>query len=44
MPLPAENGYPARLVIPGFYGANSVKWLTRIALAERSAPGPFTTR
>lgn len=43
-PLPAENGYPARLVVPGFYGTNSVKWLTRLTLAERRGTGPFTTR
>jgi sulfane dehydrogenase subunit SoxC len=42
--LPAEHGLPARLVVPGFYGTNSVKWLTRITLAERRASGPFTTR
>ena len=33
--LPAEHGYPARLVVPGFYGTNSVKWLRRITLADR---------
>ena len=27
--LPAEHGFPARLLVPGFYGTNSVKWLTR---------------
>ena len=43
-PLPAEHGFPARLVVPGFYGTNSVKWLTRITLVESRAPGPFTTR
>lgn len=43
-PLPPEHGFPARLVVPGFYGTNSVKWLTRMALAESRAPGPFTTR
>jgi DMSO/TMAO reductase YedYZ molybdopterin-dependent catalytic subunit len=43
-PLPPENGFPARLVVPGFYGTNSVKWLTRMTLAETRAPGPFTTR
>lgn len=41
-PLSAENGFPVRLVVPGFYGTNSVKWLTRIELADRRAPGPFT--
>jgi DMSO/TMAO reductase YedYZ molybdopterin-dependent catalytic subunit len=43
-PLPAEHGYPARLVVPGFYGTNSVKWLTGMTLAESRATGPFTTR
>jgi DMSO/TMAO reductase YedYZ molybdopterin-dependent catalytic subunit len=42
--LPAEHGFPARLVVPGFYGTNSVKWLTRMSFVESRAPGPFTTR
>jgi DMSO/TMAO reductase YedYZ molybdopterin-dependent catalytic subunit len=42
--LSPEHGFPARLVVPGFYGTNSVKWLTRITLADRRAAGPFTTR
>jgi DMSO/TMAO reductase YedYZ molybdopterin-dependent catalytic subunit len=42
--LPAEHGFPARLVVPGFYGTNSVKWLTAMTLAEGRATGPFTTR
>jgi DMSO/TMAO reductase YedYZ molybdopterin-dependent catalytic subunit len=37
-PLPPQHGYPLRLVVPGWYGMTSVKWLTRItAVAE-----PFT--
>jgi sulfane dehydrogenase subunit SoxC len=32
-----------RLVVPGFYGTNSVKWLWRLALADRRADGLFTT-
>ena len=43
-PLSAEHGYPVRVVVPGFYGTNSVKWVTRIELAEARAPGLFTTR
>ena len=43
-PLEAEHGFPARLVVPGFYGTNSVKWLTRMTLAEARASGPFTQR
>src|SRR5262249_56195340 len=43
-PLMPEHGFPARLVVPGFYGTNSVKWLTRVTLAEERASGPFTKR
>lgn len=43
-PLRPENGYPVRMVVPGFYGTNSVKWLNRLTLAEARASGPFTTR
>ena len=35
-PLRPENGYPMRLVVPGYYGTNNVKWLTRLTLAERA--------
>ncbi|MBI3434766.1 MAG: molybdopterin-dependent oxidoreductase [Proteobacteria bacterium] len=43
-PLTPKNGFPARLVIPGFYGTNSVKWLGRLELADRRADSPFTTK
>ena len=42
-PLPAEHGFPVRLVVPGYYGTNSVKWLWRLHLAGHRAEGPFTT-
>jgi DMSO/TMAO reductase YedYZ molybdopterin-dependent catalytic subunit len=42
-PLMPEHGSPLRLVVPGFYGTNSVKWLWRLELAEARAGGPFTT-
>ena len=42
--LPPEHGFPARLVVPGFYGTNSVKWLTRMTVAATRATGAFTTR
>jgi DMSO/TMAO reductase YedYZ molybdopterin-dependent catalytic subunit len=42
-PLPAEHGFPVRLVVPGYYGTNSVKWLWRLHLAERRADGLFAT-
>lgn len=41
-PLSPAHGFPARLVAPGFYGTNSVKWLCRIEAAERRADGLFT--
>jgi DMSO/TMAO reductase YedYZ molybdopterin-dependent catalytic subunit len=35
-PLPPQHGFPLRLLVPGWYGMTSVKWLTRItAVAER---------
>jgi DMSO/TMAO reductase YedYZ molybdopterin-dependent catalytic subunit len=43
-PLTLEHGFPARLVVPGYYGTNSVKWLTRMTLATTRAESPFTTR
>ena len=34
-PLPPQHGFPLRLVVPGWYGMTSVKWLTAIeAVAE----------
>ncbi|MDB0509378.1 molybdopterin-dependent oxidoreductase [Ralstonia solanacearum] len=43
-PLRPERGGPVRLVVPGWYGTNSVKWLGKLTLADRRAPGPYTTR
>ena len=31
-PLPPQHGFPLRLLVPGWYGMTSVKWLTRIAV------------
>ena len=42
-PIPAEHGFPLRLVVPGYYGTNSVKWLWRLRLAAERAHGLFTT-
>lgn len=43
-PLTPKNGFPARLVVPGFYGTNCVKWLCRLELRERRASNFMTTR
>jgi sulfite oxidase len=40
-PLPAAHGAPVRLVVPGWIGARSVKWLRRIELCERPFDGWF---
>ena len=37
-PLPPQHGFPLRLLVPGWYGMTSVKWLTRIAFTDE----PFT--
>jgi DMSO/TMAO reductase YedYZ molybdopterin-dependent catalytic subunit len=29
-PLPPQHGYPLRLLVPGWYGMTSVKWLSQI--------------
>ena len=30
VPLPDGHGFPARIIVPGLYGMENVKWLTRI--------------
>jgi DMSO/TMAO reductase YedYZ molybdopterin-dependent catalytic subunit len=40
-PLLPEHGAPLRLIVPGGYGMQSVKWLTRITGANRSFDGHF---
>jgi DMSO/TMAO reductase YedYZ molybdopterin-dependent catalytic subunit len=34
-PLPLQHGYPVRLVVPGWYGVASVKWLASIQLVDQ---------
>ena len=41
--LTPEHGYPLRLIIPGYYGTNSVKWLYKLELADKRAESIFTT-
>lgn len=43
-PLHRDRGGPVRLVVPGWFGTNSTKWLCKLSLQKGRAPGPFTTR
>ncbi len=38
-PLPVQHGFPVRLVVPGWYGMASVKWLAEVTLLERPFEG-----
>ena len=38
-PLPPQHGAPLRLVVPGWYGMASVKWLERIEAIDRAFDG-----
>ena len=38
-PLPPQHGYPLRLVVPGWYGMTSVKWLERITVLDTPFAG-----
>jgi DMSO/TMAO reductase YedYZ molybdopterin-dependent catalytic subunit len=42
-PLPVRRGGPVRLVVPGYYGTNSTKWLATLTVSDRRSTGPFTT-
>jgi sulfite oxidase len=40
-PLPELHGAPARLIVPGWDGASSVKWVTRLTAAAQPHAGFF---
>ncbi|MCX8103718.1 MAG: sulfite oxidase [Candidatus Bipolaricaulota bacterium] len=40
-PLPLLNGYPVRLLVPGWGGSASVKWLKRMIVTKEEWPGRF---
>jgi len=43
-PLPAKNGFPLRLILPGWYGMTQVKWLSRIEVLDRRYEGQHQVR
>jgi sulfite oxidase len=40
-PLTPEHGYPLRVVVPGYIGARSVKWLTRLIVQDAPSDNYF---
>jgi sulfane dehydrogenase subunit SoxC len=38
-PLPPQHGFPVRLIVPGWYGMTSVKWLAAITVVAESFRG-----
>ena len=38
-PLPQRHGFPARVLTPGLFGLNSVKWVTRVELVDHHVKG-----
>jgi DMSO/TMAO reductase YedYZ molybdopterin-dependent catalytic subunit len=38
-PLEPQHGFPLRLIVPGWYGMTSVKWLARIEAIDRPFEG-----
>jgi sulfite oxidase len=43
-PLPPVHGAPLRLVVPGYIGARSVKWLSRITVQEEPSDNYFQAK
>ncbi len=42
--LPADHGYPARLVVPGWVGIASIKWLGSLQVSTAEMISPWNTR
>ncbi|WP_169950942.1 sulfite oxidase [Microbispora sp. H11081] len=43
-PLPPDHGHPARLVVPGWVGVASIKWLGDIEVSAEPLESPWSTR
>jgi sulfite oxidase len=43
-PLPPEHGFPLRVVVPGYIGARSVKWVDEISVQESPSQSFFQIR
>jgi sulfite oxidase len=42
-PLSLDHGFPVRTIVPGYIGARSVKWLTKIVVSDRPSPNHFVS-
>jgi DMSO/TMAO reductase YedYZ molybdopterin-dependent catalytic subunit len=42
-PISPKHGFPFRLIVPGWYGMASVKWLKTIRVIDHPFSGPFQT-
>ncbi|HEY6330161.1 MAG TPA: sulfite oxidase, partial [Blastocatellia bacterium] len=40
-PIPPPHGFPLRMIVPGWTGNNSVKWVTHITLTDKPDEGFF---
>jgi len=43
-PLPADHGFPARLIVPGWIGAANVKWLGRLFVSDAAVHTKWNTK
>jgi DMSO/TMAO reductase YedYZ molybdopterin-dependent catalytic subunit len=43
-PLPRDHGFPARLVVPGWVGIASIKWLGELRVTTTAETSPWNTK
>ncbi|KAM7191707.1 mitochondrial sulfite oxidase [Naviculisporaceae sp. PSN 640] len=43
-PLPRDHGFPIRAIVPGTVAARSVKWLSKIVIADEESPSQWQRR
>jgi DMSO/TMAO reductase YedYZ molybdopterin-dependent catalytic subunit len=43
-PLTADHGFPVRVIVPGWYGVQNIKWLTGLEVSNERFMGRFQAR